>query len=504
MTFDTVERAARTEGARRGKGGAARPMRFFAFLSRHALAGIVAALGVTIAPAAHAAGVDGATLSATWGLPFACMLLSIALFPMFAATFWHHHFGKISAAWALAFLLPFAATHGFSAAWPLFLHALVDEYVPFIVLLGALYTISGGICVYGNLRGSPRTNTAILALGTALASVMGTTGAAMLLIRPLLRANDNRRHNVHVVVFFIFLAANAGGSLTPLGDPPLFLGFLNGVGFFWTTQHLALPMLFVCAVLLAVFYLLDSWYFRRSGEVRAAILDPTPDRPPLHVGGKFNFVLLALAIALVLMSGVWKPDIGIALPGTRIELQNLVRDVGLIALSVVSLVFASRKARADNGFDWAPIAEVAKLFAGIFVTITPVIAMLRAGEAGAFAQLIQFVNDAPGRPNDALYFWATGVLSSFLDNAPTYLVFFNLAGGDAQSLMTGGAKTLAAISAGAVWMGAMTYIGNAPNFMVKAIAQQRGVRMPGFFGYLGWSCVVLLPAFAVATWLFFV
>lgn len=512
MRVDAVERAARTDGVRHMKGRAARFMRFLGGLASDthaARAGcfkrfvLLAAIAFAT-PAAQAASVDGATLSATWGLPFACMLLSIALFPMFAATFWHRHFGKISAAWALAFLLPFAATHGWAATYPLFLHALVDEYVPFIVLLGALYTISGGICVYGNLRGSPRTNTAILALGTVLASVMGTTGAAMLLIRPLLRANDNRRHNVHVVVFFIFLAANAGGSLTPLGDPPLFLGFLNGVGFFWTTQHLALPMLFVCGVLLAAFYGLDSWYFHRSGEARAAFLDPTPDTPRLHLGGKFNFVLLALAIALVLMSGVWKPDIGIALPGTRIELQNLVRDVGLIALAVVSLVFASRQARADNDFDWAPIAEVAKLFAGIFVTITPVIAMLRAGEAGAFAQLIQFVNDAPGRPNDVLYFWATGLLSSFLDNAPTYLVFFNLAGGDAPSLMTAGARTLAAISAGAVWMGAMTYIGNAPNFMVKAIAQQRGVRMPGFFGYLGWSCAVLLPVFAVATWLFFV
>ncbi|WP_042297323.1 sodium:proton antiporter [Paraburkholderia bannensis] len=468
------------------------------------LKGGVAALAACAVPGAHAATVDGATLPVAWGLPFALMLLSIALFPMVAASFWHRHFGKISAFWALAFLLPFAATHGVSATYPLFVHALIDEYVPFIVLLGALYTIAGGICIYGNLRASPRTNTTILLLGTLLASVMGTTGAAMLLIRPLLRANDNRRHNVHVVVFFIFLVANAGGSLTPLGDPPLFLGFLNGVSFFWTTQHLAVPMLFVCAVLLAVFWLLDSWYFRHADEVREATLDPTPDTARLAIGGKFNFVLLAGVIALVLMSGVWKPGIGIDLPGARLELQNLVRDAGLIVLAALSLFCTSRTARADNGFNWAPIVEVAKLFAGIFATITPVIAMLKAGEHGAFAALIAFVNDAPGRPNDALYFWATGLLSSFLDNAPTWLVFFNLAGGDAPTLMASGARTLAAISAGAVWMGAMTYIGNAPNFMVKAIAQQRGVRMPGFFGYLGWSCVVLTPVFAAATWLFFV
>ncbi|MEX3963368.1 sodium:proton antiporter [Paraburkholderia sp. EG286B] len=453
---------------------------------------------------AHAAAFDGASLGAAWALPFAGMLLSIAFFPMFAAAFWHHHFGKISAAWALAFLLPFAATHGVGVTYPLFVHAVVDEYLPFIVLLGALYTIAGGICVYGNLHGSPRMNTAILALGTVLASVMGTTGAAMLLIRPLLRANDNRRHNVHVVVFFIFLVANAGGLLTPLGDPPLFLGFLNGVGFFWTAQHLALPMLFVCGVLLAVFYALDSWYFRRAGEARAAALDPTPDTDALSIGGKANFVLLAVLVALVLMSGVWRPGIVFEVAGAHLQLQNLVRDAGLVALALISLAFTSKAARADNGFEWAPIVEVAKLFAGIFVTITPVIAMLRAGEAGAFAALIQFVNDAPGRPNEALYFWATGLLSSFLDNAPTYLVFFNLAGGDANALMSGGAKTLAAISAGAVWMGALTYIGNAPNFMVKAIAQSRGVRMPGFFGYLGWSGVLLAPVFLAATWLFFV
>ena len=452
---------------------------------------------------AHAATFDGASLSAAWALPFAGMLLSIAFFPMFAGAFWHRHFGKISAAWALAFLLPFAATHGFDATYPLFVHAVVDEYVPFIVLLGALYTIAGGICVYGNLHGSPRTNTAILALGTLLASVMGTTGAAMLLIRPLLRANDNRRHNVHVVVFFIFLVANAGGLLTPLGDPPLFLGFLNGVGFFWTAQHLALPMLFVCGVLLAGFYALDTWYFTRPGEAHAARLDPTPDTGALSVGGKANFVLLALLVALVLMSGMWRPGIVFEVAGAHLQLQNLVRDTGLVALALVSLAFTSKAARADNGFEWAPIVEVAKLFAGIFVTITPVIAMLRAGDAGAFAALIELVNDAPGRPNEAMYFWATGLLSSFLDNAPTYLVFFNLAGGDADALMSGGAKTLAAISAGAVWMGALTYIGNAPNFMVKAIAQSRGVRMPGFFGYLGWSGVVLVPVFLAATWLFF-
>ncbi|WP_408257154.1 sodium:proton antiporter [Paraburkholderia xenovorans] len=450
-----------------------------------------------------AATLDGATLSALWGLPFAGVLLSIAVFPLIAPAFWHHHFGKIAAAWALVFLVPFAFSYGSGVAFGTLVHALLEEYIPFIVLLMALYTVAGGICVRGNLHGTPRLNTAILALGTLLASIMGTTGAAMLLIRPLLRANDNRKHVVHVVVFFIFLVANAGGSLSPLGDPPLFLGFLQGVSFFWTTTHLALPMLFVCGVLLIAFYALDSYYFHRREEERSRFLDPTPDTPPLGIDGKINFVLLAAVIALVLMSGLWKPGVEFDVFGTHVALQNAVRDAALIGVTLLSLALTPRAARAGNDFNWAPIEEVAKLFAGIFVTIAPVITILRAGEAGAFAGIVHLVNDASGQPHDLMYFWATGLLSSFLDNAPTYLVFFNLAGGDAQTLMTTGATTLAAISAGAVFMGANTYIGNAPNFMVKAIAESRGVRMPGFFAYLGWSAVVLLPLFLVTGWLFF-
>ncbi|CAB3749162.1 hypothetical protein LMG29739_00738 [Paraburkholderia solisilvae] len=452
---------------------------------------------------AYAASVDGAALSAWWGVPFAGMLLSIAIFPLLAPALWHHHLGKIAAGWALALLAPFAVTFGPAAAFGTLTHALLEEYLPFIVLITTLYTVAGGVCINGNLRGSPGLNTALLALGTLLASVMGTTGAAMLLIRPLLRANDNRQHAAHVVVFFIFLVANAGGALTPLGDPPLFLGFLNGVSFFWTTVHLALPMLFVCVVLLAVFYTLDTYYFRRSGEARAPFLDPTPDSRLCLIDGRINFVLLAGVIALVLMSGLWKPGIAWNLSGAHIELQNVARDAGLVLLALLSLALTPRSARRGNAFNWAPIEEVAKLFAGIFVTIAPVIIMLRAGQAGAFAGVVHWVNDASGQPRDAMYFWATGLLSSFLDNAPTYLVFFNLAGGDAQHLMTAGASTLAAISAGAVFMGANSYIGNAPNFMVKIIAESRGVRMPGFFAYLVWSGAVLMPVFIATSWLFF-
>ncbi len=460
-----------------------------------------AMLALIAAPAA-AATLDGATLPATWGIPFVGILLSIAVFPLVAPKVWHHHFGKIAAGWAIAFLAPFGLAFGVGTAGSVLVHAMLEEYVPFIILLAALYTVAGGICVRGNLHGSAHLNTGLLALGTALASVMGTTGAAMLLIRPLLRANDNRKHVVHVVVFFIFLVANAGGSLTPLGDPPLFLGFLNGVGFFWTTVHLALPMLFVCAVLLAVFFVLDGFYWRRH-DARPAFLDPTPDTPPLGIDGKINFALLAAIVVLVLMSGIWKPGITFDIFGTHVQLQNLVRDVLLVAVLLASLALTPKSARAGNAFDWAPIEEVAKLFAAIFITIAPVITILRAGESGAFAGIVHAVSDAQGKPVDIAYFWATGLLSSFLDNAPTYLVFFNLAGGDARTLMTSDATTLAAISAGAVFMGANTYIGNAPNFMVKAIAESRGVRMPSFFGFMAWSGAILLPLFAVLGWLFF-
>jgi len=330
-----------------------------------------------------------------------------------------------------------------------------------------------------------------------LASFMGTTGAAMLLIRPLLRANDNRRHVAHVVVFFIFLVANAGGSLTPLGDPPLFLGFLQGVDFFWTMRHIFPETVFICVALLVIFYLVDRHYYHNREEDLPPALDPTPDSRGIRIEGKFNFVLLLAIIGLVLMSGLWKPGIVFDVMGTA------VRDVLLVVVAVVSLMVTPQSARAGNEFNWEPILEVGKLFAGIFLTIIPVIAMLKAGTDGAFAGIVRTVSDANGHPIDSMYFWATGILSSFLDNAPTYLVFFNTAGGDPATLMTRDATTLAAISAGAVFMGANTYIGNAPNLMVKAIAENRGVRMPSFFGYMLWSGGVLVPLFLVMTFLFF-
>lgn len=443
--------------------------------------------------------VDGGRMSLIWILPFAGILLSIALLPLLAPRFWHHHYGKVSAAWGAAIVIPFMAVFGLPTATYELLHLLLLDYIPFIALLLALFTVTGGISISGNLHGSPTMNTVILMLGAVLAGWMGTTGASMLLIRPLLRANDDRKHKVHVFVFFIFLVSNIGGALTPLGDPPLFLGFLKGVSFFWTTANLFNEMLFCTIVLLTAFFFLDSYWYRREGHLK---VDPTPDSP-VRISGGVNILLLLLVVAVVLMSGTWKPGISFDIFHVRIDLQNAVRDVALLVICFASLKLTRPVLRAANGFSWAPMAEVAKLFAGIFITIAPAIAILKAGQAGAMGPLVSLVTDSGGQPSAAWYFWLTGILSSFLDNAPTYLIFFNLAGGNAQSLMTEMASILVAISCGAVFMGANTYIGNAPNFMVKSIAEEAGVRMPSFFGYMVWSGLLLVPLFALLTVIFF-
>jgi Na+/H+ antiporter NhaD/arsenite permease-like protein len=442
----------------------------------------------------------GAGLSIWWAVPFAGLLLSIAILPLATPTFWHHHFGKISLAWALAVIVPIAFFYSPTLAGQQIVHTMLDEFIPFLILILALFVVAGGVLIKGNLHGSPALNTGLLAIGTGVASITGTTGAAMLFIRPLVRANDGRRHNAHVVVFFIFLVANIGGSLTPLGDPPLFLGFLKGVDFFWPTGALLRPMLLCTVILLVLFYVLDTYMYAIDKAYRRP--DPTPDNP-LSIEGKVNIVLLFGILAAVLMSGLWKPGISWTVLGTTVHLQNVARDVILLGITGLSLALTSRDVREGNGFSWGPIVEVAKLFAGIFITLIPALAILRAGKAGALGWLVDLATLPNGQPNNLMYFWLAGGLSSFLDNAPTYLVFFNMAGGDAAILMGPLSSTLLAISAGAVFMGANTYIGNAPNLMVKAIAEDMGVKMPSFFGYMLWSIAVLIPCFLLVSWLFF-
>ena len=458
---------------------------------------LAAALVVlTTTPAAAAA--SGADLSLLWGIPFAGLLMSIALMPLLAGHVWHDHYGKITAGWSVLLVLPFAIAYGPGRAADEVWHILLQEYIPFIALLLALYVTGGGVLLKGSLVGTPLTNVALLALGTVIASVMGTTGASMLLIRPVLRANAFRKRKTHTFVFFIFLVSNIGGSLTPLGDPPLYLGFLKGVSFFWTTTHLFGEFLFCAVLLLAVYYVLDSIAWAKE-KAHA----PAPGaREPLGLEGTVNLGLIGVVVLMVLVQGYWQPG-EVTIFGQHIGIERLVGIAVFLAVTVASVRLTAPALREANGFAWGAIIEVAKLFAAIFVTMAPVLAILRAGTEGAAAPLVALTTDAAGEPIPWVFFWLSGALSSFLDNAPTYLVFFNLAGGDPGMLMTQGALTLAAISCGAVFMGANSYIGNAPNFMVKAIVEENGERMPSFFGYCGWAVVFLIPLFILVTLIFF-
>ncbi len=426
----------------------------------------------------------GAELPLWSAIPFAGILLSIALLPLLAARFWHHHYPKVAIAWALIFAVPFTLIHRGRAVHEI-LHIFLVDYIPFVILIWSLFTVAGGIVIRGSFRGTPAVNAGFLLAGTALASFIGTTGASMLLIRPLIRANARRRRKSHVVIFFIFLVSNVGGCLTPLGDPPLFLGFLHGVPFLWTFR-MAVPLVFMTVWILGIFLALDLWFLRREGPEAQA--PPAEGQGGFRVEGCINLLFLAGILGAVFVSGIWRPgavDIG----GIPVDIQNLARDGVLVGMGLLSLMFTPQALRRANEFGWGPIREVAILFAGIFMTIIPAIAILKAGEHGALAFLVREVR------TPMHYFWATGTLSSFLDNAPTYLTFFNTALGSfgfpgtesemvARWVASDREVYLLAISTGAVFMGANTYIGNAPNFMVKSIAEEGGVAMPSFFGYL--------------------
>jgi len=449
----------------------------------------------------HHAGNLGETLPLWSCIPFAGMLLSIALCPLLAPNFWHHHFGKVSFFWAMALGLPFLVVHRGAAVYEI-LHIILADYVPFIILLWSLYTVSGGILLKGSLRGTPMVNLIMLVIGTVLASWMGTTGAAMLLIRPFLRANDYRKNRTFMVVFFIFLVANIGGALTPLGDPPLFLGFLHGVSFFWTFK--LMPHMLLCAaLLLVVYFCLDTYHYRKEN---LRVPDDEASEK-LRLVGIRNFIFLAGVVLAVLMSGL--VDWGeVTVLGVHRAIQDYFRDLLLIVMGLLSLAFTPVEIREENHFSWFPIIEVAYLFIGIFITMIPCLLILKAGSDGQLAFLVNAVKEPYH------YFWITGALSAFLDNAPTYLTFFNTAIGSFYAglteadavplLMTEKAIYLKAISAGAVFFGACSYIGNAPNFMVRSIAEEAGTPMPSFFGYiLKYSLVFLVPTYVIVTLVFF-
>ncbi len=366
----------------------------------------IAFILLIVPTSAHAATLDGAALGWPWALPFLGILLTIATGPLLFPRIWHHHYGKLAFMWAALTIVPIAALYDIPTAAAALIHALIGEYLSFIVLLFSLYVVAGGILVSGDLRGTPLVNTTILTIGTLIASVVGTTGAAMILIRPLLRANGPRQHNVHVVVFFIILVANVGGALTPLGDPPLFVGFLRGVDFFWTTQHLLVPTAIVAGSVLAIFIATDI-YFQRKDRRISVIGEPSLPPERLRVQGGVNFLLIGAIVLAILMSSLWKPGVVFDVYGTPLALQDAVRDGLLITIAILSLALTPEEHREANGFTWEPIREVAILFAGIFACIVPVLAMLSAGRNGVFAPLVALVSDGD-RPSDLAYFLAHG------------------------------------------------------------------------------------------------
>ncbi|MGH7067042.1 MAG: sodium:proton antiporter [Acetobacteraceae bacterium] len=429
-----------------------------------------------------------------WGLPFAAVLASLALGPMLAPRAWHRLSGPVMGVFSLALLLAVAWAQGLDAAGSALAHAILDQYLPFMSLLFALYTIGGGILVTGGPWGRPAGNTLLLTIGTVLAGFLGTTAVAMVLIHPLLRANGYRRRQAHLVIYFILLVANAGGALSPIGDPPLYVGFLLGVPFFWPLRWLAVPLLLLAVPTLASFYLLDR---------HLAAAEPAPPRPEvLRFRGGVNLGLICLVAVSAAALGAWNPGV-LTLAGHRMELDRLAVIVLCLAVSAISIAITPKAVRRANMFSWGPIREVAEVFVAIFITIGPVLTMLSAGAAGPLAGLLGLVTNGTGEPVPAAFFWLTGLLSSLLDNAPTYIVFFGLAGGDAQRLSGPLAEVLIAISTGAVFFGGLTYIGNAPNLMVRAVAAHRGVRMPGFFGYSALAALVLAGPLLIVTWVVF-
>lgn len=434
-------------------------------------------------------------------LPFVGILLSIALFPLVLPRFWQKHFGKIALFWALLSILPLLYLYPIETLHEI-LHTLLAEYIPFILLISSLYIISGNIYLHGNFSGTPLFNVIYLFIGSLLASLMGTSGASIVLIRPLLRANAWRKDTAHVFIFFIFLVSNIGGALTPLGDPPLFLGFLKGVPFFWTLN--LFPTMFFCVIyLLILFFIIDSLHYRRE----KSFLPKNKEKKPFVILGWYNiFFLIGVPLTILISANLPLPSLKFF--GVERPLNEIIRDLFLVLLAGISYYITPKKVREKNEFTFFPIKEVAILFFGIFMSMIPALNILKAGEKGALKPLIISLNEP------AHYFWMTGILSAFLDNAPTYLTFLSTCLGKFYPglaekeailrLIQDYPKYLLAISEGAVFFGALTYIGNAPNFMVRSIVEEKGIPMPSFFGYLiKFSFPILIPMFLLLTLIFY-
>lgn len=470
------------------------------------LGGILGFGQITAFAAEKAAGGELAPVPLWLCVPFAGLLLCIAVLPLIKPVWWEEHQPLAVIFWSLLFVIPFAFSFGAGTAFETVLECIVNDYLTFIILLFGLFCVSGNITMSGDLAGSPRVNVMLLALGTLLSSWIGTTGASMLMIRPVIKMNSWRKKKRHIIVFFIFLVSNIGGVLTPIGDPPLLMGFMRGVPFFWSLRLLPI-MVFNMVILLFIFYWIDLRAYRRD---IARGLRPDISKPGTEVKlkGAHNLVFLVMIVAAVILSGTLPTmplfqDAEGAVRGLHLFGEVKLGDPSLIEIAIILLAaFLSFKTtnveiRRENHFTWGAIREVAVLFIGIFITMQPALMILKANGANL------------GITEPYEMFWVTGLLSSFLDNTPTYLVFLTTAGalgfesGIVTTLGTVPVKMLMAISVGAVFMGANTYIGNAPNFMVKSIADENGIRMPSFFGYLLWSLVILIPVLVLDMLLFF-
>lgn len=420
-------------------------------------------------------------------IPFLIMLAMIAVGPLLFHHWWENNRNKLIVSVALG--IPVAIYLIINGMTDNLMHQILFDYVPFIILLGALFTITGGIHLRGDIQAVPTVNTLFLAIGAALASIMGTTGAAMLLIRPVIKTNSQRKYKMHTILFFIAIVANCGGLLTPLGDPPLFLLYLRGAPFDWFF-HLLPEWAFVNAVLLIIYMAVDTFYYKK--EPIEAIIQDKLDRKPIRMDGTFNFIFLAGVVASVAFLNEHYIH---AIHDNHY--WSFIREFAIASCAVLSLIFTKKQIRLANKFTWGPILEVAYLFIGIFVTMVPALIYL-AQNASSF-----------GIHTSTQFYYATGSLSAFLDNAPTAVSFYNLALGlhdfhPGEIIVAGIPEILlTAISVAAVFFGSMTYIGNGPNFMVKAIAEENKIDMPSFFGYMfKFSLIVLLPLFILTQILF--
>ncbi len=421
------------------------------------------------------------TISAAF--PYITLMLALALVPLLLPQIWHRFEKHILVAltlWTLVMVLRIEGVQSLQTLSQMFIH----EYLAFITLIFALFSVAGGIHIQFNLADSLKNNLLILLTGAVLANLIGTTGASIVLIRPFLRLNQHRPYKTHLGVFFIFIVANIGGSLTPLGDPPLFLGYLAGVDFTWTVRHGWLPLVIALTLCLTIFTIIDRLRNKHHVSQRHNV--------GIRIEGGINMFLMGVIVVLTLVAPLLNGDPVVVLMGAEISWQDLARDFGYIGLGLTSLVLTPKHIHHEQHFNFEPLKEVARVFLVIFLSLIPISAMLKLGAAGPFQTLFNFAH-FQGLPIDTRYFWLSGSLSAFLDNAPTYLLFFKMAGGNAQVLMHQLPSTLLAISLGSVYMGAITYIGNAPNFMVRSLAKQSGVEMPSFMGYIIWSSLVLLP-----------